>query len=293
MKRKFLLLIILLSVVTIILVIPINDGREVLDQFKLDQVELNQEELKKNNSYDKEKYDSYHKEEYDFYHKADFYNFFQIDTTQLIIYDSLIFTQQEKDSISQMVYNFREYDFFLKGDAVKDLDSNKLGEDIPLGNLYHLLPKTKRMEDFIHSIIVRYPTIDCVEYSPMDSLIVLRVIEENMSFTYWGQLFLSEYTWQYYHFHDIYHSFFSFDEINKVFISSDGYNMTGLPIYGDYNILISPTGYMKKEWYFEDVLYCDHFDLDYFSALEYYDYNIEMSKCLDSLAIVFSKNQQR
>jgi hypothetical protein len=114
----------------------------------------------------------------------------------------------------------------------------------PLQKLYQ--HKQKNLYDFLKTIVVLVDGIDkiCIR----DSSISLYLLQ-NDSINYFIDAGYFNYSWQYYFFHDIYYSFFSYPSINKVSVYVNNESYTILPQTGNFDEIYVEKNFLLRRYY--------------------------------------------
>ena len=112
-----------------------------------------------------------------------------------------------------------------------ELDSGIVGEYS--GTIQRLYQhKQTSIISFIENIIILVDGVEkvCIK----DSTVYLYLIQ-NDSISYFSDAGMLNYSWQYYYFHDIYYSFFSYPQISGVTVYLNNEQYTILPQSGDFS----------------------------------------------------------
>ncbi|NLJ07414.1 MAG: hypothetical protein GX437_07080 [Sphingobacteriales bacterium] len=106
--------------------------------------------------------------------------------------------------------------------------------------------KQRNLKDFIRNIIVLVDGVEkiCIQ----DSIIILYLIQ-NDSISYFIDAGLLNYSWQYYYFHDIYYSFFSYPQINGVTVYLNNEQFTILTQSGDFDEIYTEENVLMRKYY--------------------------------------------
>ena len=125
---------------------------------------------------------------------------------------------------------------------------------------------TCNLKEFVHRAIMVNGFIEYIEFK--DSTII---ISYNPDFYSWSNLETI-----FYHYHDLYQSFFSFDEVEMIsVVLTDGYNVTFLPtIETDYWMQIEGA-IMKRRWHIPGIDYIMLLGIDRVEAGYYTNENFE------------------
>ncbi len=143
----------------------------------------------------------------------------------------------------------------------------------------HRRPK---LVDFIKTILVAKESIKNIRYT--EGKIVLNVFS-NDSVNYYEDAGFLNYSWRYYYAHDIYGSFFSYEEIDTVVVLMEDELDTWFPSSGDTDGLLPPQDYMLRKWYVPSLDYLKVGMIDMDNPSHFSDYkNFRIKEnVLDSL----------
>lgn len=138
------------------------------------------------------------------------------------------------------------------------------------------------IEHFINTVLVAHESIKDISYT--NGKIVFNVLS-NDEINYYEDANYLAFSWRYYYAHDIYGSFFSYDDIDTVVVLMEGELDTWLPTSGDTDGLKPPHGYMLKRWYIPSLNYIQGGGINIDDADHFQDYDSYVVKesVLDSI----------
>ena len=148
---------------------------------------------------------------------------------------------------------FGQKSFTVTRDGISIADQKKIKSLIheqekicPFSYQYKKNYLTYNLKEFAYRAIIVDELIDSIEFR--DSVLL---VSYDPDFYRWSNLETI-----FYHYHDLYKSFFSFDEVKIVsVVLTNGYNVTFLPTIKTDSWMPVENAIMKRQWYIPDVDY--------------------------------------